>query len=80
MGVKAYLIDDIEDIDPSWLKGIKSVGLTAGASAPEGLVQKVLEFLKETGFPEVETVGSIVEDVEFALPPELYRLSHRTRP
>ena len=77
--VTAYLIDDIEDIEPSWLEGIDAVGLTAGASAPEGLVQKVIEYLKDTGFPEVETVGSIVEDVEFALPPELsdgVRTSH----
>jgi 4-hydroxy-3-methylbut-2-enyl diphosphate reductase len=71
--VPAYLIDDIEDIRTSWLEGIEVVGLTAGASAPEGLVQRVIEHLREIGYPTVETLGEIVEDVEFALPPELAR-------
>jgi 4-hydroxy-3-methylbut-2-enyl diphosphate reductase len=70
-GVPAYLIDDIESIRPEWLMGIRIVGLTAGASAPEGLVEKVLHYLSRVGYPEVETVGSIREDVEFALPAEL---------
>ncbi len=70
-GVQAYLIDDIEAIQLSWLTGIRVVGLTAGASAPEGLVERVLSYLSNVGFPHVETIGSIVEDVEFALPPEL---------
>ncbi len=77
-GVPAYLVDDIDDIRPEWLAGINVVGLTAGASAPEGLVQRVLEYLKGIGFPEVETVGDVVEDVEFALPPELSRREQRT--
>jgi len=72
-GVPAYLIDDIEDIQPAWLEGIEVVGLTAGASAPEGLVQRVIEYLRNLGYPKVETLGEIVEDVEFALPPELAR-------
>jgi len=70
-GVPAYLIDDIEDIRPEWLEGIRLVGLTAGASAPESLVERVLHYLEELGFPNVKTVGNIVEDVEFALPNEL---------
>jgi len=70
-GVPAYLIDDIESIHPDWLTGIRIVGLTAGASAPEGLVERVLHYLSEVGYPEVETVGKIREDVEFALPAEL---------
>jgi 4-hydroxy-3-methylbut-2-en-1-yl diphosphate reductase len=72
-GVAAHLIDDIEDIKLEWLKEIRVVGLTAGASAPEGLVERVLAYLKNVGYPHVETVGSIVEDVEFALPSELGR-------
>ncbi|MBZ5499254.1 MAG: 4-hydroxy-3-methylbut-2-enyl diphosphate reductase [Acidobacteriia bacterium] len=72
-GAPAYLIDDIESIRPGWLTGIRSVGLTAGASAPEGLVERVLRYLSAVGYPEVEIVGSISEDVEFALPPELAR-------
>ncbi len=70
-GVPAYLIDDIEDIRLSWLTDVKVIGLTAGASAPEGLVERVLHYLCEVGYPDVETIGSIVEHVEFALPPEL---------
>ncbi len=67
-GVAAYLIDDIWDIREEWLNGVRVVGLTAGASAPEGLVERVLDYLKDVGYPEVEVVGSIREDVEFALP------------
>ncbi len=70
-GVPAYLIDDIEDIRLSWLTDVQVIGLTAGASAPEGLVERVLHYLCEVGYPDVETIGSIVEHVEFALPPEL---------
>ncbi len=77
-GIPAYLIDDIENIRPEWLDGIQIVGLTAGASAPESLVERVLGYLSDVGFPEVETVGSIREDVEFALPAEL-RVASTTR-
>ncbi len=77
-GIPAYLIDDIESIRPEWLDGIRIVGLTAGASAPESLVERVLGYLSEVGFPEIETVGSIREDVEFALPAEL-RVASTTR-
>ncbi len=72
-GVPAYLIDDIDSIQREWLNGIRSVGLTAGASAPEELVKRVIAYLNEVGFPIVETIGSIREDVEFALPGELVR-------
>jgi 4-hydroxy-3-methylbut-2-enyl diphosphate reductase len=70
-GTPAYLIDDIEDIQCSWLKGVRGIGLTAGASAPEGLVQKVVHYLNGLGYPDIETAGSIVENVQFSLPPEL---------
>jgi 4-hydroxy-3-methylbut-2-enyl diphosphate reductase len=76
-GTPAYLIDDVEDIQDEWLTGIWTVGLTAGASAPEGLVTRVVQYLGERGFPEVESVGDILEDVEFALPPELTRTHAR---
>ena len=69
--VPAYLIDEIYSIQPEWLSGIRLVGLTAGASAPESLVESVLQYLSELGYPKVEPVGSIREDVEFALPSEL---------
>ena len=78
-GTPAYLIDDVEDIQDEWLTGIWTVGLTAGASAPEGLVTRVVHYLMERGFPKVESVGDILEDVEFALPPELTKtLSRKT--
>lgn len=70
-GVPAFLIDNIEDVQLHWLKDVRIVGLTAGASAPEGLVEKVVHYLNGLGYPHVETAGSIVENVEFSLPPEL---------
>jgi 4-hydroxy-3-methylbut-2-enyl diphosphate reductase len=70
-GTPAHLIDNIEDIQTLWLEGVKSVGLTAGASAPEGLVERVVHYLNGLGYPEVETTEGIVEHVEFSLPPEL---------
>jgi 4-hydroxy-3-methylbut-2-enyl diphosphate reductase len=73
-GVPAFLIDDIEDIQIPWLKGVKTIGLTAGASAPEGLVEKVVRYLNGLGYPGVETTGDIVESVEFSLPPELCKI------
>ena len=70
-GTPAYLIDDIGDIQDFWLSGASSVGLTAGASAPEGLVEKVVHYLNDLGYPEIETAEEIVENVEFSLPQEL---------
>ncbi len=77
-GVPAFLIDDIEDIQLAWLTGIRIAGLTAGASAPEGLVERVLHYLSNVGYPDVEIIGSVVEDVEFALPPELTQGERKT--
>lgn len=70
-GTLAYLIDDIEDIRTEWISGANIVGLAAGASAPEGLVKRVVRYLNELGYPKVETAGQIVEHVEFSLPLEL---------
>jgi 4-hydroxy-3-methylbut-2-enyl diphosphate reductase len=70
-GTPAYLIDDIDSVKISWIQGIQTIGLTAGASAPEKLVERVVHFLTELGYPEVETVGSITENVQFSLPQEL---------
>jgi 4-hydroxy-3-methylbut-2-en-1-yl diphosphate reductase len=70
-GIPAYLIDDIEDIQISWLRDVKTIGLTAGASAPESLVERVVQYLKELGYPDVEIAGDITENVEFSLPQEL---------
>ncbi len=72
-GVRAHLIDDIDDIRLEWLSGIQVIGLTAGASAPEELVERVIGFLGEIGFGQVESLGNTIENVEFALPPEIAR-------
>ena len=65
---QAYLIDSYKEISPLWLEGISSVAITAGASAPEVLVQETVEFLKEQGFQKVEEVILKKETVEFPLP------------
>ncbi|HZX61401.1 MAG TPA: 4-hydroxy-3-methylbut-2-enyl diphosphate reductase [Candidatus Methylomirabilis sp.] len=72
-GVRAYLIDDISEMDPRWLEGVRTVGITAGASAPEHLVQEAVEFFRRMGVSRVEEVDGIREDVVFALPPEIQR-------
>jgi 4-hydroxy-3-methylbut-2-enyl diphosphate reductase len=73
VGVRAYLIDDISEIDPRWLEGVRTVGITAGASAPEHLVQQAVEFFKPMGISRVEELDGIREDVVFALPPEIQK-------
>jgi 4-hydroxy-3-methylbut-2-enyl diphosphate reductase len=70
-GVKSYLVNDRTDVNPSWLDGIRNVAVTAGASAPEHLVQELISFLKETGFREMEEIELVDEDVRFSLPSEL---------
>jgi 4-hydroxy-3-methylbut-2-enyl diphosphate reductase len=70
-GIASYLIDSASDIDPVWLKHVKAVGITAGASAPEVLVMEVVAYLKTYGEAEVEELTVIEEDVEFLLPKEL---------
>jgi 4-hydroxy-3-methylbut-2-enyl diphosphate reductase len=72
-GARAYLIDDITQIDPAWLEGIDRIGITAGASAPEHLVQEVVEYFRARGASKIEEVEAITEEVSFALPPELVR-------
>ena len=67
----AYLVDDGTQIDPAWLIGRKVVGVTAGASAPESLVQQVIDRLKELGAGEVKNLDGIPEDVNFPLPKSL---------
>ncbi|AGI33889.1 TPA: 4-hydroxy-3-methylbut-2-enyl diphosphate reductase [Mannheimia haemolytica] len=71
MGVMSKLIDGPQDIDPTWLEGIETIGITAGASAPEVLVQSVISHLKTLGVTEVETLVGNEEDVVFEVPKEL---------
>lgn len=72
-GAAAYLIDDPSMIDPAWLDNAKRVGVTAGASAPEVLVQQVIARLKELGAASVRTLEGTPENVSFPLPKELSR-------
>ena len=71
VGVESYLIDGAQDIDPLWLQGKKSVGVTAGASAPESLVQEVLAAIQANGGAQPRQLQGAVENMVFALPKEL---------
>lgn len=68
LGVPARLIDNAQAIKPEWLVDKQHVGLTAGASAPEHLVQEVVEFLKQQGAQKVSTLEGVEENVAFPLP------------
>jgi 4-hydroxy-3-methylbut-2-enyl diphosphate reductase len=72
-GAKAHLIDDAMEIDPAWLEGVECVAITAGASAPEYLVQQVVAYFRSLGVERVEEVNVIEEKVTFLLPTELTR-------
>ena len=71
-GVPAYLIDDVTEIRREWLEGRSNIGVTAGASAPEVLVEEVVEKLKHWGIGNVTEAPGIQESVVFSLPRELY--------
>jgi 4-hydroxy-3-methylbut-2-enyl diphosphate reductase len=70
-GLPSYLIADGDELNPEWVEGVKTVGLTAGASAPEELIQSVIDALRRLGPVEVSTMDGIVENIEFRLPGEL---------
>jgi len=74
-GVRAYLIADADALDPVWLDGIGSVGITAGASAPEDLVQDLIDRLGEIAEVELQTLPGITENVRFRMPAELAEMS-----
>jgi 4-hydroxy-3-methylbut-2-en-1-yl diphosphate reductase len=69
----AYLVDRAEEVDPAWLEGVATVGVTSGASVPEELVTGLLAALAERGYDDVEEVRSAQEKLLFALPHELRR-------
>ncbi|MCC4275592.1 4-hydroxy-3-methylbut-2-enyl diphosphate reductase [Marinomonas communis] len=71
MGTEAYLIDNASEIKPGWLQGIKAVGITAGASAPEVLVNEVIERLKSEGGEDPRELEGREENVSFSMPKEL---------
>lgn len=70
-GASAYLVHDASEIQLEWLNGHRRIGITAGASTPEILVQQVLVRLRQNGYTNVEDFDAIEEDVRFALPAEL---------
>ena len=71
LGTPSYLIDTSDDVKPEWLNGVQTVALTAGASAPEVLVEQVMEFLQTKRFNNIREVEVMPENVRFGLPPEI---------
>jgi 4-hydroxy-3-methylbut-2-enyl diphosphate reductase len=69
----AHRVDDASEIDDAWLEGVAHVSVTSGASVPEALVEGVLGYLAERGYPDAQAVHSAEESLIFALPPELRR-------
>jgi len=73
MGVPAYLVDSAEDLQAEWIAGKRRIGITAGASAPEALVEELVARLKAAGAANVRLLEGITENVVFSLPRELAR-------
>ncbi len=71
MGTPAYLIDGADEIKPEWLVGVRNIGVTAGASAPDVLVQQVIGHLRDNGAETVEELAGREESVVFSMPKEL---------
>jgi 4-hydroxy-3-methylbut-2-en-1-yl diphosphate reductase len=70
-GVRSFLVNDRGDVSALWLEGVKNVGVTAGASAPEHLVEELMDYLRDLGFRQTEEIELVDEDVRFSLPSEL---------
>lgn len=71
MGVQAHLVDGLSDVDPAWYTEVETVGLTAGASVPDELLEPIIEDLKIRGVINIEPIVVAEETVEFRLPLEL---------
>jgi 4-hydroxy-3-methylbut-2-enyl diphosphate reductase len=71
LDTNSYLIDSADAIRPEWLEGVNTVAVTAGASAPEVLVQHVVDYLQDMGYGSVDEVEVMPENVRFGLPPEI---------
>ena len=74
-GTRAYLINDLRDIKPEWLDGVRRIGITAGASTPEVLVTEAMEALRKSAAVSVREVQVVEEDVRFGLPSELEQIA-----
>jgi 4-hydroxy-3-methylbut-2-enyl diphosphate reductase len=74
-GVPSYLIADADALDARWLEGVSSIGITAGASAPEDLVQRLIERLRQIADVDLQTSPGITENVRFRMPAELAEMS-----
>lgn len=71
LGKPSYLVEDASALDVDWLKGARTVGITAGASAPEELVEELVRALRQIGQVELEVLPGIDENIRFRMPPEL---------
>jgi 4-hydroxy-3-methylbut-2-enyl diphosphate reductase len=67
----AYRVDFASELEDSWFEGVKTVGVSSGASVPEELVDEVLVDLARRGFGDVRTITTAEEDIQFSLPKEL---------
>jgi 4-hydroxy-3-methylbut-2-enyl diphosphate reductase len=70
-GAASHLIDNHLQVDEAWLEGVETVGITSGASAPEELVERLVEFFRERGAEDVSELKTVEEDVRFMLPTEI---------
>jgi 4-hydroxy-3-methylbut-2-enyl diphosphate reductase len=68
LGTESHLIDDVSEVDEAWLEGKRTVGISSGASAPEELVQRLVDFFRARGVEQVEEFQVVQEDVRFMLP------------
>ncbi len=68
LGTASHLIDKAAEVDEEWLEGVDTVGITSGASAPEELVEELVQFFRDRGTSEVGELRAIDEDVRFMLP------------
>jgi 4-hydroxy-3-methylbut-2-enyl diphosphate reductase len=77
LGKPAHLINDVRDVRPEWLEGVRRIGVTAGASTPEFLVREVVRCLESRGMPGVRELRVVEEDVRFGLPHELLEIARQ---
>ena len=68
LGVASYLVDDASELQPAWFNNVQTVGLTAGASAPEILIQDVIKRIRELGAVSVRNMDEVKEPMNFPLP------------